>query len=355
MLLQFGPTQLSLRTGAAALLAIALCLVGPAAGAAGEAASHPASAAPSSPTGAVADPVLMENSTTQIRRSDFEAQLLQLPPGVRGGFTNSKERIKELLPRMLVTKTLAVEAERLGIDKEPDVVARLRNETERFLARLRLARVESAAAKEFDAKGDANLPRARELYAANPKKWEQPAEVKASHILFSTERHTREEALNLAKAARAKIMAGADFNAVAREESEDPSAKQNGGELGWFARGTMDPAFTDAAFNLTRDGDVSEPVHSRFGWHLIKREGSRPAKLRPFDEVKKEILGEMRNKYVAEKRDEFIMKLRNDPTMVMYDHDVDALVTKGPDEAALGAAIKANVKAMEAEKSPQAK
>jgi peptidyl-prolyl cis-trans isomerase C len=86
-------------------------------------------------------------------------------------------------------------------------------------------------------------------------------EVHAAHILVSTEED--------AKAIKAEIDAGADFATLASTKSIDPSAAQNGGDLGFFSKGMMVKPFEDAAFALT-DGQVSEPVQSDFGWHVIK-------------------------------------------------------------------------------------
>jgi len=111
-------------------------------------------------------------------------------------------------------------------------------------------------------------------------------------------------------AARARISAGADFNALARELSEDPTAGQNSGKLDWFVATEMDPAFAAAAFALVNDGDVSEPVQSRFGWHLIRLDGKRPAGQRTFDEVRDTIIDEIKQKYVTAQREAAVAGLR---------------------------------------------
>jgi peptidyl-prolyl cis-trans isomerase C len=282
-----------------------------------------------------ADPILIENSIAQIRRSDYEAELLRLPPEARGGFATSERRVSDLLVRMLVTKTLAVQAGELGIDRDPEVRARLRNETERFLAQLRLARVEEEAGKEFDAKRATFEPRARELYLVDRKKFEISEQVSASHILFSNDKHAKDEGLRLAQDARARILAGADFHEVAKQISEDPTATANGGSLGWFGRGVMDPAFTDAAFTLQKEGDLSAPVLSRFGWHVIRLDGRRPAGIKPYEQVREQIVGEMRQKYIADNRDRYLVAIREDPKTSVHQGDVDALYVPPPDPETL--------------------
>lgn len=86
-------------------------------------------------------------------------------------------------------------------------------------------------------------------------------QVHAAHILVTTQQ--------AADDARARIEAGEDFGDVARELSTDPGTAPNGGDLGWFTREEMVPAFADAAFSLPV-GEVSQPVASEFGWHLIR-------------------------------------------------------------------------------------
>src|SRR5690606_12361197 len=92
---------------------------------------------------------------------------------------------------------------------------------------------------------------------------------RASHILFEVEGDDEAVALEQAAAAKARIDAGEDFATVAKELSADPGTLNNGGDLGYVEHGSFDPAFDDALFAL-EENQVSEPVRSRFGVHLIK-------------------------------------------------------------------------------------
>ena len=161
-------------------------------------------------------------------------------------------------------------------------------------------------------------------------------QAKASHILFDTRKHSSDEARALAVAARARIAAGGDFNAVASELSEDPSAGQNAGRLDWFVATEMDPAFSAAAFALAKEGDVSEPVQSRFGWHLIRLDGKKPAGQRSFDEVKGTIIEEMKQRYVVAQREAAVAGLRG-PEVKVNQPAIDALYAPPNAEAAAAA------------------
>jgi len=129
----------------------------------------------------------------------------------------------------------------------------------------------------------------------------QYAETKASHILFKAESDAQvPEAMAKATALRAKLVAGQDFNQTAGTESEDPTAKANKGELGWFRSGQMQRPFEDAAKAL-KVGEISQPVRTSFGIHLIKLEGIRD---RSFDQVKEELRTQMnRERFVTKAKD----------------------------------------------------
>ena len=104
----------------------------------------------------------------------------------------------------------------------------------------------------------------------------------ARHILVDTEAEAKEVAERLKK--------GEDFATVAKEKSKDPSAE--GGDLGFFTRGQTLKPIEDAAFAL-EVGQISEPVQTKFGWHILKVEEKREKPLPTFDEVKEAIVGQL--------------------------------------------------------------
>ena len=125
-------------------------------------------------------------------------------------------------------------------------------------------------------------------------------EIHARHILVATE--------DEAKAALARVKAGEDFGKVADELSKDTGSK--GGDLGWFTKDKMVPEFAEAAFKL-KPGEISDPVKSPFGWHIIQVEDIRQSHLPPFDQVKDEI-----SHYVAQQaQDAFVVDLRKQATI----------------------------------------
>ncbi|MEP6678278.1 MAG: peptidylprolyl isomerase [Betaproteobacteria bacterium] len=274
------------------------------------------------------DTVLVELSGVKLLRSEYDAELLKLPSNVRAGFANSPQRVNDLLARLIVQKVLAAQAQERKLAEQPAYAARLRIEMERLLAQLRVADIEEQAGRDFDARKPQFEARARELYVVDRKKYETPERVTASHILFDLRKHTKDEGEKLARDARAKALAGADFNQLAKEVSEDPSAAMNAGRIENFARADMDAAFSSAAFSLAKPGDVSEPVLSQFGWHIIKLEEHKAAGVRSYEEVREVIIGDARKKYIDERRDAVINAIRGDPSMQVNQPAVDALVVR---------------------------
>jgi peptidyl-prolyl cis-trans isomerase C len=190
---------------------------------------------------------------------DLAQDLAQMP---------AQERRAFLLRVLIDMKVMAGAAKTAGMDQTPLFAQRLNYLKERALRRAYFADAiaaqvtEEAVRKEYDA------------FVAQFKPQE---EIHARHILVET----KEEA----DAIEAELKAGGDFAAIAQEKSIDPGSGANGGDLGFFGKGMMVPEFETAAFALANPGDVSEPVQSQFGWHIIKLEEKRQSQPPTFEQI----------------------------------------------------------------------
>ncbi|MET0167016.1 MAG: peptidylprolyl isomerase [Vicinamibacterales bacterium] len=275
------------------------------------------------------DDVLVRGPEAVLIRADWVAELTRVPADQRVAFATGPQRVQTGLNNILVNRTLAHRARERGIDKDPVVERRLVLEVERALAGLMVERIESEAGAEFDRAMERNVARARELYLVNRAKYVVPEEIDVSHILFDIpKRGSRDAALAAANDARAKLLAGADITELAPKLSDDPSVTRNKGRLDFGPRGRFDPAFETAAFALKNPGDVSEPVATRFGYHVIKLEGRKPGRDMSFDEVRSQILTEMRQKHVNDARESIVAAIRRDPRLQVNQEAVDRLVVK---------------------------
>lgn len=168
------------------------------------------------------------------------------------------------------------------------------------------------------AKGEVSMPiRTRFGYHLVKTTDRRPArgEIRAAHIMIrfkdKNDPGAREEAEKKAREIHQMLEEGADFTDLAKRFSQDASTSQNGGELPWFGTGKMVEEFENAAFALTEDGQISQPVESPYGWHIIKRLEYRPVP--EFDDIEQQL----RSKVSRDSRSDitkqsFIQKLKQE-------------------------------------------
>ncbi len=148
-----------------------------------------------------------------------------------------------------------------------------------------------------------DIEKMKDYYAMHKKDYEKPEQVKASHILIMADASptsptglTDEQAKKLAEDIYKRAKAGEDFSALAKKYSKDTSTKDKGGDLGWFKKGDMVPEFEKASFAL-KIGQISEPVKTQFGYHIIKCTGKQDAYEPTFEKEKNNVLKELQKQY----------------------------------------------------------
>jgi peptidyl-prolyl cis-trans isomerase C len=162
---------------------------------------------------------------------------------------------------------------------------------------------------------------AKTFYDQNPLYFTEPAQVHARHILVSRDdgatAETRQAARKKIDELKMRIDAGEDFAALAKEYSDCPS-KENGGDLGYFAQGKMVRPFAEKAFGM-KINEVSDPVETQFGYHLIQVLGRRESKTVEFDDAKDQIKQNLRNDNIQEKVETRLTALRNSASIKTFD------------------------------------
>src|ERR1700736_2876222 len=256
-------------TVAAITILLAACGKGQQAVVAPAAAEKPAAA-----PGAIVD-------GTPISREAYDDYLKGLLRGKPATDVTADEK-NQVLDQMINMQLIAAQAEKDGLEKDPDVATRI--------ALLRTQIMADAAAQKYV---KSNEPSDQELHAAYDAATDK-TEYHALHILVPT----KEKAEQLIK----KIKAGAKFEDVAKAESTDNS-KANGGDLGWFTLARMVKPFGDAVKGLKKGEFTTEPVQTQYGWHIIKLEDTRDA---PFDQMK----GQLTNVIMQKKFQEYIDGLK---------------------------------------------
>ncbi len=182
----------------------------------------------------------------------------------------------------------------------------------------------------------------KKFYDDNPAKFEQPEQVRASHILIGTRDATgadlsddkKKEKRKLADDLLKRARAGEDFAKLAKDYSEDPGSKDRGGEY-TFPRGQMVPAFEAAAFAL-KTNEVSEVVTTQFGYHIIKLSEKIPAKKVEFAKVSDQIRDYLKQQAVQKDLSDYSAKLKKDAGVEILDPKL--IPQEKPAEAQLPAA-----------------
>ncbi len=212
------------------------------------------------------DPVVAKVNGQPIHLSDLNQAAQALPQELRS--IPPQTLFPMLLDQQIDRKALVLEARKSGLDKEPAV--------QRQLAVAEDATLQSALlSREVGPSVTEDAVRARYEHDQAGKPGEE--EVHARHILVPTEDEARKIIAELKK--------GGDFATLAKQNSKDPGAAQ-GGDLGWFKKDEMVPAFSAAAFAL-KPGEVSDkPVKTEFGWHVIKVEETRQAPPPSFEQAR---------------------------------------------------------------------
>jgi peptidyl-prolyl cis-trans isomerase C len=213
-------------------------------------------------------PVLAKVNGVEIRESDLalaEADIGQsLPPGA------AEARRDALLSYLIDVTILATAAEAQKMQEAPGFARKLAFVRNKVLMEALLDKATKSAVTE---------EAMRKLYEESVSKLTPEEEVRARHILVDSE--------DKAKEVIAKLKAGGEFAALAKEYSKDPGAAE-GGDLGYFTKDQMVVEFADAAFKMKK-GDISDPVKTQFGWHVIKLEDRRQKPVPAFEQVKDQI------------------------------------------------------------------
>lgn len=144
----------------------------------------------------------------------------------------------------------------------------------------------------------------RDFYEESKDQYTVPEQRRASHILIKIppegDDTAQQAARKKAEAVLKRLQQGESFEKVAKEVSEDSGSARQGGDLGFFGRGVMDPAFEKAAFSLKSVGELSEPILSKFGYHIIKLTGIQPAEIKPFENVRDDLAQRYRQRIAEE-------------------------------------------------------
>ena len=269
------------------------------------------------------EPFLAKNEHVTITKADFEAELARLPPEQQGALRATPERLPGYIEGILVLKTLAKQARESKLDQAPETKAEIQAAIDRTLAQRRLDQYDTTLkAPDF-------TKRARELYLADPKAYEEKPLYNASHIMVDFKCRTPDAAKARADEARKVYLGGIPLPDVVSQFSDDPTASTNKGSLGWRGYEALNPTLQELLPTMKK-GEVSEPVSSNFGYHVVVLHDVKPGRQRTFDEVRAKIIDGLRTDFVKQQRQLLVGTITKDPKIQVNLHAITALATAAP-------------------------
>ncbi|MCH7937751.1 MAG: peptidylprolyl isomerase [Proteobacteria bacterium] len=213
-----------------------------------------------------------------------------------------------LVDSLIDTRLAAADARRQNLHQQQEFKDQMARIEDQILQRMMLSKIIEKGVSDADV---------RSRFEKSAKERAASKQVKARHILVETE--------NQAKAVIADLKKGGDFTALARERSTGPSAS-DGGDLGFFGRGQMVPAFEAAAFKLKKGAFTETPVKTQFGWHVILVEDRKKAEAPSFEDVEQFL----RNELSQEAGTAYIKRLRGGAKITRFNADGSPLEGAAP-------------------------
>ena len=244
---------------------------------------------------AVEPEVLLKSAAAQVTEQDVLVEIQRIPADTRKSVMSRPSNVAQTAQTLMVRRLLAQEAESNGLAEKPEIVAALRIARERVLSDAHLLQMDEANRPTAVALDEY----ARTKYQAESQRFETPEQTRARHILVrgeTLESQTKAEKLLL------DLKAGANFEELAKEVSDDPGSAAKGGDLGFFSVGRMVPQFDAAVKELTQPGELSALVKTQFGWHIIQLVERRAAGKRSYEEVRDDLHREALVRILGEKR-----------------------------------------------------
>lgn len=253
----------------------------------------------------------------------IRSELAGAPPGARA--TMSREQMARFIENLLIDIRLAEAAAAAKIAESPVVKARIERAVRDVVVK---AYLEQAGAKLAEGLPDVE-PMARERYEADKAKYVRPEGIRVAHVLLRVnegDAATSDAAVRAkAEALLAELRKGADFAALAKENSQDRGSADKGGELpGWRDKGRLVAPFEKAAYAL-KPGEISDLVRTNFGYHIIKLLEHRPAAQLPYEEVKEQIVTRLKNELIVQRRTEWMKQFQGTTPVQIDDQVLEAL------------------------------
>lgn len=301
-------------------------------------AAHPALADPDSPEDTARaelaidfeSEVFARRGEAVVTQADIDVYLSRIPEADRAGVLSDPKRVGRMLDDLMLTRLVAMEGLKDGLLDDENVQAHLYQAAMVYLAERQMERVKSAGELEDYTR------QARELYLRNPEAFRQQERVDFTHLLITEQDRSEDEARELIHRLKQRIEDGEAMGALILEYSEDPSVGENYGRFRDRTFENINADFADALRALESPGQISDPVKTRFGWHLIRLDGYQEPGVPEFEEIADQLREQARRNHRQRIEEQYIRRLLESDTELVPGA-LDALLERypAPDEMSL--------------------
>ena len=247
--------------------------------------------------------ILASRGEGTVTQEEFSARADRIPVSVRRSTLRDGNRLQDVLNAMLLQSQLATAARDAGFDKGKIVQDRMRLAADTELGNAWVDHyVEMQPEADYEAM-------AKEYYTLNKDNMNSTAAIDVSHILISNTEHSEDEAAEIADEIERQLKADpSQFDALVLKYSDDPSAATNKGHFKSVKKGDLVKPFEEAAFAM-QEGEISAPVETRFGLHIIRLDAHLPATPMTFEEVKDRLIESERARHKERIKNTYLTEL----------------------------------------------
>jgi len=235
--------------------------------------------------------ILAQRGKGVVTQEMFTARADKIPADIRAPTLRNGNRLRDVINSMLLRAQLAADAREAGFDKEKVIRDRMQLAAESELADAWLEHyIDMQPEADYEQLASERFLLTKDSAVSSPK-------IDVSHILVSTGERSDEDAMALANDIYQQLLANPDmFDDLVMQYSEDPSAKSNRGSFKNVERGDMVKSFDEAAFAL-QPGEISTPVKTEYGYHIIRLDAYYPPKKQTFEDVKTQLIEAERKRH----------------------------------------------------------
>lgn len=254
--------------------------------------------------------VLAYQGDAVVTQQEIDAAFMQIPEKSRLAFIRDGARVDQLVRNLLEIKMLKNDAIAQGLNDDPIVKTSVELAAERELAKIWTQRI-PALAPEADF-----AAMAKEDYLANPQSYDKSATIDLTQILLSTDERTPDEAEALAKELKERLNQQPEiFQKLVAEYSDDASKLVSFGQLKNVTKGQMVPSFEKAAFGLQDVGQISDPVATQYGVHLIRLDAKNSAGVPAFEDIREEAIARQKAEFQKTYLRKYLSQLFSEPAV----------------------------------------